>query len=349
MNLNWKSILKKTGIICLSTILFALCSVLIYITKITGRMHTGNDEIPVTLAAHNPNLDEQTQEVLGEYWTIAIFGVDSRDQSVGKGNNADVQMLCSINRTTGDIRLVSVYRDTYLMNDFSSPDRYDKINSSYMEQGPVGNVTALNTNLDIKIDDYISFNWNAAADAINLLGGVDIELSKAEFYYINAFITETVERTGIPSFHLSGAGMQHLDGVQAVAYMRLRSMDTDFNRTQRQRKVISQIFEKSKDTDPGTLLQVMDTVFSQTLSSLTIQDIADMARNIKSYELSETTGFPSSYTVASMGKSGDCVIPNTLESNVEALHRFLYEDGSYACSQQVKEISREIIKRAVKN
>lgn len=349
MILNWKSILKKAGIICLSTILFALCSVLIYITKITGRMHTVNDDIPATLAAHNPNLDEQTQEVLGEYWTIAIFGVDSRDKSVGKGNNADVQMLCSINRTTGDIRLVSVYRDTYLMNDLPSSDRYGKISTSYLEQGPVGNVTALNTNLDIRIDDYISFNWNAAADAINLLGGVDIELSKAEFYYINSFITETVERTGIPSSHLSGAGMQHLDGVQAAAYMRLRNMDTDFARTERQRKVIRQIFEKARGMDFGTLLRVLDTVFCQTLSSLTVEDAADMVRNIKNYHLSETSGFPSSYTAASMGRSGDCVIPNTLESNVEALHRFLYADGSYACSEQVKEISREIIKRAVKN
>lgn len=348
MKLTWKSILKKTGIICLSTILFALCSVLIYITKTTGRLQSQNPEPPMPVAATNPNLDEKTQETLSGYWTIAVFGLDSRNGSVAKGNNSDVQILCSINRNTGDIRLVSVFRDTFLMNGPSAGD-YGKLNQSYMEQGPVGNASALGVNLDITIDDYISFNWKSAAEAINLLGGVDIELTKPEFYYINAFITETVECTGIPSTHLEEYGMQHLDGVQAVAYMRLRQMDTDFNRTERQRQVIKQAFEKAKDADLGTLLKVLDTVLPQVSSSLNMEDLIEVARNIKNYDISQTTGFPFSHKTADLGQNGTCVIPNTLESNVEELHRFLYGDESYACSGQVKEISREIIKRAVIN
>ena len=89
---------------------------------------------------------------------------------------------------------------------------------------------ALNRNLDLEIDDYATFNWKAVADAINILGGVDVELSKAEFYYINAYITETVNSTGVGSYQLKSAGPNHLDGIQAVAYARLRKMDTDFAR-----------------------------------------------------------------------------------------------------------------------
>ena len=174
-------------------------------------------------------------------------------------------------------------------------------------------------------------------------------MTKAEFHYINAFITETADSTGIPSVHLSDYGMQHLDGVQAVAYMRLRQMDTDFARTERQRKVISQVFEKAKDTDPGTLLQVADTAFSQSLSSLTAKDLVSMIRNIKKFNLSSTAGFPFTHEDAPLGKNGDCVIPNTLESNVEQLHQFLYEDMDYTCPDRVRSISREIIKQAVKN
>ena len=116
MNPAIKSILKKAGIICLSTILFAMCSVLIYITKITGNMHRldGSPEIPVMET--NPNIPAEPMNMGSGYWTIAVFGVDSRNGDVGKGNHADVQLLCSINAATGDIRLVSVYRDTFLMN-----------------------------------------------------------------------------------------------------------------------------------------------------------------------------------------------------------------------------------------
>ena len=348
MNPAIKSILKKAGIICLSTILFAMCSVLIYITKITGNMHRldGSPEIPVMET--NPNIPAEPMNMGSGYWTIAVFGVDSRNGDVGKGNHADVQLLCSINAATGDIRLVSVYRDTFLMNS-PSTDGYGKLSQSYMVSGPNGNVQALTANLDITIDDYISFNWKSVADVINLLGGVDIELTKAEFHYINAFITETADSTGIPSVHLSDYGMQHLDGVQAVAYMRLRQMDTDFARTERQRRVISQVFEKAKDTDPGTLLQVADTAFSQSLSSLTAKDLVSMIRNIKKFNLSSTAGFPFTHEDAPLGKNGDCVIPNTLESNVEQLHQFLYEDMDYTCPDRVRSIRREIIKQAVKN
>lgn len=348
MNPKWKMILKKAGLICLSTILFALCSVLIYITKVTGNMRRleKDPELPVMTA--NPNLDDSTKEKLEGYWTVAVFGVDSRDANIDKGTNADVQMICSINRATGDIRLVSVFRDTYLMNDIVN-DTYGKVNQAYFEQGAAGNAAVLGTNLDITIDDYAAFHWKAVVDAINLLGGVEMDLTKAEFYYINAFITETVSATGVASTHLDAPGMQHLDGVQAVAYMRLRLMDTDYNRTERQRKVIEKVLEKAKNTDVSTLLQVIDTVVPQIGVSMDVNDLIEIARNIKKYKISATTGFPFEREEANMGRKGACVIPNTLESNVKELHRFFYSDEAYICSDRVREISREIIKDAVKN
>ena len=350
MNLNWKTILKKAGIILLSTLLFALCSGLLYITKMAGSINITRpeDEPELASAMTNENLDTETQEKLGGYWTIAVFGVDSRNGKLGKENNADVQMLCSINRDTGEIRLVSLYRDTFLMNDTANSG-YGKLNQSYFLRGPSGNISAINTNLDMKVEDFVSFNWNSAADAINLLGGVDIELSKAEFYYINAFITETVNITGIPSTHLEGPGMQHLDGVQAVAYMRLRQMDADFKRTERQRSVIEQVFDNARKADISTLIQVFHTVAPQIMTSISEEEFMDIAYNIKNYHINGTAGFPFEQTTASRGKIGSVVIPSTLESNVEELHRFLYDDDDYICSGPVRDISREIIKRAVKN
>jgi polyisoprenyl-teichoic acid--peptidoglycan teichoic acid transferase len=137
MNLNWKTILKKAGIILLSTLLFALCSGLLYITKMAGSINITRpeDEPELASAMTNENLDTETREKLGGYWTIAVFGVDSRNGKLGKENNADVQMLCSINRDTGEIRLVSLYRDTFLMNDTANSG-YGKLNQSYFLRGP---------------------------------------------------------------------------------------------------------------------------------------------------------------------------------------------------------------------
>ena len=186
---------------------------------------------------------EQKQHMTG-YRTIAIFGLDGRDGSINKGSNSDLIMICNINRDTGEIRLVSVYRDTYMS--IGEGYSYNKINAAYANGGAAQALAALNRDLDLDITEFVTFNWKSVADGINMLGGVDIDITKPEFRYINSFITETVKETGVPSVHLKSAGMNHLDGVQAVAYARLRKMDTDFQRTERQRLVIEKTLKKQR-------------------------------------------------------------------------------------------------------
>ena len=288
----------------------------------------------------NPNISNRKVEEMEGYWTIALFGVDSRNNSVGKGNNADVIIICNIDQGSGEIKLVSVFRDTYLS--VSDNGLYNKINQAYFLGGPEQAVEALNRNLDLQIDDFATFNWKAVVDAVNILGGVDVELSKAEFYYINAYITETVEATGVGSYQLKQAGLNHLDGVQAVAYARLRKMDTDFARTERQREIIDLCFQKLKKSDFAVVNNVMEAVFPQILSSVTIDDIIPAAKNLTKYTIADTMGFPAARSDANMGKKGACVIPQTLESNVTLLHQFLFGDENYQPSDMVKKISAKI-------
>ncbi len=273
------------------------------------------------------------------YWTIAVFGVDSRDGNLEKGALSDVEMICNINKATGEIKLVSVYRDTYLK--INSKGTYHKINEAYFKGGHKQALEALNENLDLKIDDYATFNWKAVADAINILGGVDVEITDSEFAYINGFITETVNSTGVGSHHLKSAGMNHFDGVQAVSYARLRLMDTDYNRTERQRKIISLAMEKAKNADFSTLKTLVTAVLPQISTSVGIDDVLPMAKGISKYHIGETAGFPFSRTAMRIGKM-DCVIATTLESNVIQLHQFLYEEENYSPSSTVKKISAKI-------
>lgn len=275
------------------------------------------------------------------FWTISVFGLDSRDGKTGKGALADVQMLVSINKQTGEIRLASVFRDTYLQID--SDGDYNKINEAYFLGGYEQAVTALQDNFDIEIDDCVTFNWKAVADAINVLGGIDLEITDSEFAYINSFITETVESTGVASAHLTQSGMNHLDGVQAVAYARLRLMDTDFKRTERQRKVIGLAMEKVKQANFKTLKTLVGLVYPEIFTTIHVDDILTLVKNAKKYYISQTSGFPFSHTEIKISKKS-CVVPATLESNVIQLHTFLYDDTGYTPSNLVKKISAHISK-----
>ena len=274
---------------------------------------------------------------------MAVFGVDSRDGNVGKGALSDVNIIARVDRASGEIKLVSIYRDTYAM--ISEDGDYHKFNEAYFRGGPEQAVWALEHNTDVKVDDYATFNWKAIVDAINILGGIDLEISDAEFKYINAYITETVNSTGVGSVQLEHAGMNHLDGVQAVAYARLRYMDNDYVRTERQRKVVSLALEKAKQADFATLNNILVTVLPQISTSIGIDDLLPFARNIDKYYLGDTAGFPFDKQAADIGKL-DCVVPVTWESNDTALHEFLYPGTPYTPSALVHEISEHVISKS---
>ena len=279
-----------------------------------------------------------------KYWTVAVFGVDSRDGNLDAGALSDVIMLASINRKTGDVNLTSVYRDTYLQID--DEGKCHKLNEAYFKGGPKQAIAALNRNFDLDIDDYVTFNWKAVAEGLNVLGGVDLDISDKEFAYINAFITETVQGTGLGSVQLEHSGMNHLDGVQAVAYARLRLMDTDFNRTARQRKVLELAMQKAKAASKKTLVATAMTVMPDIQTSIGADDILDIAKTVKKYNIQNAVGFPFSRDTTNVGKM-NVVVPATLVSNVAQLHPFLYGDDAagYTPSAKVQEISAHIQKK----
>ncbi|MBR5268009.1 MAG: LCP family protein [Lachnospiraceae bacterium] len=292
----------------------------------------------------NVNLSEEKREQMEKgFLTVAVFGVDSRDNSLGAGNQSDVIMIANLNRETGEIKLVSVYRDTYL--NVNDKNTYNKINAAYASGGPEAAVKAINKNLDLNITHYATFNWKAVATVINILGGVEIDISKSEFYYINAFITETVKGTGIGSVQLKAPGVHNLDGVQAVAYGRLRLMDSDFARTERQRIILTKAFEKLKKADLTTLNSVVGHVMEMSSTNIKWEELLSLAGGISKYHLSETTGFPAARGDAKIKIGSNklsCVIPQTLESNVISLHNFLFGEENYEPSAKVKEISAKI-------
>lgn len=291
-------------------------------------------------AVENQNIDMETKKKMEGYWNFYVFGLDGRNGATARGNS-DVIMIASVNMDTGAIKLVSVFRDTYL--NISEKNQYNKINQAYAQGGPEQAIAALNKNLDLNITNYVTFNWEAVAHGINILGGIDdVDISKAELFYINAFITETVNATGIGSHQLKTTGPQHLDGIQAVSYARLRLMDNDFARTERQREVVEKAFAKAKQADFAVLNNILVDCFPMVAIDIPFSDLVRMAQSISKFYIADTAGFPWARGDANIPKKGACVIPTTLESNVKMLHEFLFGDEDYQPSNAVLNYSQKI-------
>lgn len=289
-------------------------------------------------------------QVMKGYTTIALVGIDSRDDKLKSDWNSDTMIIASINNDTKKVKLVSVYRDTYLClgEDEDENNSYGLANSAYCTGGAKKMINMLNKNLDMNISDFVTVNFQAVAETVELLGGIDVEMKKEEVVHLNNYCVETSEVTGMDYTPLEEIeGMQHLNGVQAVAYARIRKTSgNDFRRAARQREVIYKIVEKAKNSSIATLNTVLDKIFPMIYTSLTEKEILSMGMNMLSYDIEDQTGFPFDHlygdTVKEAMDGVDCVLPITLESNVIKLHEFLYPEDSYVPSNEVKTYSQEI-------
>jgi len=282
----------------------------------------------------------------GPYTNIALFGLDSRDGELSGGVNSDTMIIASINNSTKEVKMVSVYRDTYLQQADGS---YFKANSAYCTGGAQAAVNMLNKNLDLDIKNYISINFKALITVIDDLGGIDLDLTAEEAFWLDGYINETAEAAGTTSSLLpdENGGTYKLNGVQATAYCRIRyTQGNDFKRTERQRTVLSKIIEKTKSANILTVNKIVDDVFPQISTSLTSAQILSMAVHAGKYTISETQGFPYDVDPSWIDASGaNCVVPIGLSQNVARLHAFLFPDQNYTLSDEVKAINDELIKK----
>lgn len=291
----------------------------------------------------NEDISEETQEVLKGFEDIAIFGVDNRSNGNTDTGNSDVIMIASINNDTKEVRLISVYRDTFFDTDvgYDTSPNFHKANRAYAKGGAEQAVRMLNANLDLDIRHYMTVDFAAVTEVINLLGGVEVEVDSSELKWINGYINTTGQITGQTSSYLSSPGVYTLDGTQATAYCRIRyTAGNDYARAERQREVLTQIVKKAKSCDIATINKIINEVLPDVSTNYTNMQILSMASSMLSYELVGTAGYPFSKYGASLGGSkGDVVIPADAESNVRALHRYLYDDSSYVPSYTVSNYS----------
>ena len=377
---------KKTWILVVVLVvefilIVGLLGVLYVVDKLSNIKRTPLNEDLIVI---NPDIDNDTTEKLKGYTNILLLGTDSRDNStdgldkVGE-NHTDAMLVASINNDSGEVRIISVYRDCLLeMNDIKTDKDFkntviDKATEAAFKYGIESTITMINRNLDMDIKDYVMVNWAALIDIVDSVGGVDIEITQMEQRWTNRYLVDTSKATGVSyeeldvyddddtklsdeelstdSDKMNTRRMAHMDGIQATAFARVRYGDgkADYGRTERQRKVIEQIVAKAKKFDIGRLNSILTAVTKNLSTSFDINEILNLATSITKYKLTMVDGgFPFTRNDQIRSKDGwkfaDPVIPVTLESNVVKFHEKLFDSTDYTPSTTVKNISEKIIR-----
>lgn len=336
--LNYKKIL----IIVVSILLIVLLGLgmfgIFYIKSKLNKINYVNID-PGQIEVNN---EVKEEEGLEGYRTIALLGIDSRSDDYGTGNRSDCIILAAINQDTKEVSLVSVYRDTYLK---LTGRNLDKVNHAYSYGGPTLALSTLNTNLDLDIKEFVTVNFEAVVESVDAIDGIELDITNEELKYINPYIREINRVTKHSSKELTEEGEQHVDGVQALAYSRIRyTAGGDYKRTERMRTVVMKAFEKAKTLNVKQLDELTDILLPKIYTNIESKEILSMIPEMVSYKVKENIGWPYKTRGATIGGIwyGPAI---TLESNVVKLHQEIYGQEDYTASKTVKQISNEIIRK----
>lgn len=289
-------------------------------------------------------INEETKQELKGYRNIALLGIDSRADDYGLGNRSDCIIIASINQETNEVKLISVYRDTYVYVTESGKERLDKITHAYSYGGAQNTLKSLNEALDLNITEFVTVNFDAVIAAVDSLGGVYIDIDSSEVNYINDYIDATSESSGVKSSHITHAGNQKLDGVQAVSYSRVRyTAGGDYKRTERMRTVVEAMLSKAKTLGIGQLNSFADTILPKIRTNISSSEIWGLVPKLASFKVTGSLGWP--YETKGVTLDRWYGVPVTLQSNVEKLHKEAFEQDDYEASDTVKEMSAAIVKK----
>lgn len=296
-----------------------------------------------------------------EYTNFVLFGVDSRNGEVD-ASNSDSILIVSIHNTTGEVKMVSVYRDTFLgiYDANASITNYFKVNSAYAGGGPEAAINTLNMNLDLDISDYVTVNFGGVADIIDTLGGIKVNLTDDEVAQLNHHLKSTLSSTGRKTDPVSHSGKNiKLNGLQATTYCRIRKatfidpttgeeVRDDFGRAARQRLVMNKLIDRAKSASVSELTDMVSAVMGDNTkksriisTSFTFDEIVNLLPVIFDFELKGSQGFPAALTTGTIS-GASYVIPSGLAANVKELHKFLFNEEDYVATSNVQAIDGQI-------
>ena len=334
--------LKKIAIV-IATILIIIVTIITiayaYLNSKLGKLKIEQ----ITNDLNELGIDEANQDPqMSKYRNIAILGLDSRYDTYDPDYRTDCIMIASINKETNEVQLYSIYRDTYVQMELDEEVILDKINHAYYN-GVENTLKTINENLDLNITEYVMADFTAIADLVDSVGGIEIDVDSEEINYINNYIKDVSNVVGRTSTNITHTGVQHLDGIQAVAYCRIRyTSGWDYKRTERMREVLEKVADKIKQIDLISINNLLDTFLPKIRTNITVDEIKELIPMALNLKLKDSFGWP--YTTEGVWMRGDFYGPaTTLESNVKRLHEEVYGQTNYVVPKNIVEISNKII------
>lgn len=330
---------RKMTIIAIEVVCLLVLLVILFVWSYVGKINFNS--FSKEQAGINEDLTAESMKYLEGYTNIALFGLDSRDSGSYSSGQSDTIMIASINNETKEVKIVSVYRDTFLN---TGNDVYTKANAAYAKGGVEQAIQMLNTNLDLNITEYVCVDFVALVEVIDALGGIEIDLTQQEAEIINTMLFELEDIMNEKYDLVWFGGYQTLTGAQATSYARIRSTaGDDFKRSSRQRIVLEAMLNKAKEADVSTLMNICEVAFDDISTSLSLTELMDLAKDVRSYSIASTSGFPFDMTTTTISGKGDCVVPISLENNVSQLYGYLFGAEGYVPSETVQFTSDYII------
>lgn len=263
---------------------------------------------------------------------ILLLGIDGETYK----SRSDTNMILSINDNTKTIKLISLLRDTYVSypgrdKNGDGKDDWGKLNAAYAYGGHKLQSAMLEQNFRLKINQYIGVNFNAFPKVVDAMGGVDIYMTKAELGHVPKAGVKAVP--GDPGWvsmsYLGKAGTYHLDGFQTLQYARIRHLDSDFKRTERQRTVVNVLMEKAKSMNIGQLSNVLLSVLDYVDTNMSADELMGFASNVLKYkdyaiDISYYLPQPDAYVNKNYAGAGAVLVLKDPKSAVEDLHHYIY-------------------------
>lgn len=326
----------------LRTLFFILFLVIVVIGVLLGTVYTKLGNVTTTALDESELVTVNEDENMSDYTNYAFFGLDSQTGSLADtGNRSDSIIVVSINNSTKAVKLLSIYRDTYV----SINGNYSKINAAYSWGGPELAISTINRNLDLNIEKYATVNFKILANIVDALGGIEIEVEEEILSNLNSYIKDMNRLNGGDSETISSAGTYTLDGNQAVAYSRIRyTSGGDLKRASRQREVLEAIFTQAK-SHPLKMLSAIDEVLPQVKTNMEQDELFSMFLSVMQYEIEDQQGFP--WDQKEMKYYGTYYgFPTTLEENAVQAHEYLFGTENYQVSDELSRINQKIIYRA---
>lgn len=292
-------------------------------------------------------INSRVASQLSDYQSIAFLGVDHEENEDPNNARSDAIIVMTINKKTGKVAITSLMRDTYLPMLYSdkATEILHKATHAHSYGGPVNTITMLNKSLDLNIDKFVVFSWEAVVDLVDSMGGITVEIEENELADLNETSVGTALATEHENYNkVTKAGTQTIDGVTAATYCRIRQTSGgDQGRTSRMRKVLTAVFNDLK-SNPKKLVSMGDKVFPQIKTNMDTNDILALAPILLKMNIEQSVLFPYNYYGGIVNEAkGWIAVPTTLEENVKKLHKELFGQNDYTLTNTAQEINEWII------